>query len=132
MKYILVRKLLASLYSKCHKNRGGDKVLKLVINGINTEPISVQEINQLKKENELLGKEVVYFIKKYMETRALLQEGLELLDCFEKQLCEVEDKLFWVDEVRRLQAEGLQYKDALEVANLEEKIQKILRKKGGN
>lgn len=84
----------------------------------------------IKTENEFLKAELVYFIKKNMEFRELLAEGLRLIESLEKELEKEKDKTFWQDEVRRLQAEGLQYKDALEVATLEEKIQKILRKRG--
>ena len=101
-------------------------MLKVVIN---TKPISLAEINQLRKENELLSKEVVYFLMKYMETRELLQEGLELLDCIEERLQETEDNLFWLDEVVRLYKEGCEYKDALEIVKLSKKIRDIYRRK---
>lgn len=97
---------------------------------INAEPMLIAEINQLKKGNELLKTELVHFIKKYIETRLLLKEGLDIIEGCEEQLQHLEDRLFWADESRRLYNEGWSYKDALEIARLEENIQKILRVKG--
>ncbi|MBE6067964.1 MAG: hypothetical protein E7211_09770 [Clostridium lundense] len=97
---------------------------------INNESISIAEISQLKKENELLRSELVHFIKKYMETSSLLKEGLDIIKCCEEHLQQLEDKLFWADEARRLYNEGWNYKDALEIVRIEENIQKFLRRRG--
>lgn len=97
---------------------------------VNIEPISVLEINQLRKENECLINELAYFIHKYMEARSLLAEGLQTIKHCEEQLQQLEDKLFWADEARRLYKEGWSYKDALEIVRLEENVQKFLRRKG--
>lgn len=98
---------------------------------INSESISIAEINQLRKENERLTNELAYFIQKYMEVRSLLAEGLQVIKRCEKEVQQLEDKLFWADETRRLYNEGWTYKDALEIVRLEEDIQKFLREKGG-
>lgn len=97
---------------------------------VNIEPISVLEINQLRKENERLTNELAYFIQKYMGVRSLLTEGLQIIEHCEEQLQHLEDKLFWADETRRLYNEGWSCRDALEIVKLEENIQKFLRRKG--
>lgn len=97
---------------------------------MNNESISIVEISQLKKENELLKSQLVHFIKKYMETSSLLKEGLDIIKLCEEQLQQLEDKLFWADEARRLYNEGWNYKEALEIVRLEESIQSFLRRKG--
>ncbi|MBM7868870.1 hypothetical protein JOC70_000339 [Clostridium pascui] len=101
---------------------------------INTKSISIDEINQLKNESEILKGKLVYFIEKYMEIRevlGVLKKGLDIIESCEEEVQQLKDKLFWSNELKRLYREGWGYQDALEVVRLEKDIQKILRKKIG-